>query len=44
MVTFIVIRTTFLTEHGTIVARYLLVGFPALLAMGAAGVAPPPKS
>jgi hypothetical protein len=37
MATFLLVRTVFLTEHGTIEPRYMLVCFPALLAMGAAG-------
>jgi hypothetical protein len=38
---FLLIRTLFMTEHGTIEPRYMLVCFPALIALGAAVMARP---
>jgi 4-amino-4-deoxy-L-arabinose transferase-like glycosyltransferase len=38
---FILIRTGFITMHGTVEPRYMLVCFPALIALGAAAVIKP---
>ncbi|SRR5579871_48103 len=38
---FIVVRTAFMTTHGTIEPRYMLVCFPALIALGSAACARP---
>jgi hypothetical protein len=37
---FLVIRTAFMTTHGTIEPRYMLVCFPALIALGGAATIP----
>ena len=38
MMLFIAVRTLYLTEHGSIEPRYMLVCFPAIIALGAAGL------
>lgn len=39
MFLFILIRTLFMTQHNTIEPRYMLLCYPALIALGAAGLA-----